>query len=132
MSEKSLQLALVNAGCYFRGYQFWVPEVNLILYATIQTDAGKQKKMKKTEQVHTNSYYRKENFFGPGSFLKRSFWVISGGRILPAFKTSRARLTFRVLEIVLQDDKSKKDLHLLGSEEAARACMLSVTEPEVS
>ena len=41
-------------------------------------------------------------------------------------------MTFRVPEIVLQDDESKKDLHLLGSEEAARACMLSVTEPEVS
>jgi len=47
------------------------------------------------------------------------------------FKGSRAGLTLWVLEIVLQDDESEEDLRLLSNEEATRACMLSMTEPEV-
>jgi len=47
------------------------------------------------------------------------------------FKGSGARSALKVLEIALQEDESKKDLHLLRNEGTTRAWVLSVNIPGV-
>ena len=86
---------------------------------------------KKTQVDPHQQLLQKGKFLWARKLLEKKLLGSIGEKKLPVFKASRARLTLRVLDIVLQDDENKKDLHLLSNEEATRACMLSMTEREV-
>ena len=74
---------------------------------------------------------QKGKFLRARKLLEKKLPGSIGIRKFPVVNASGARLTLRVLDIILQDDESKNHLQFLGSEEATRACMLSMTESEV-
>jgi len=75
---------------------------------------------------------QKGKFLWAGKLLEKKFPGTIGRSKLPVCKNRRAGFALWVLEIVLQDDESKEGLQRLASKEAARTCVLSMTEREVS